>query len=271
MASPICTVAVEGPDLPTRDFDRRYRSAHQPVVIRNATVSSSAAFRALTTIPALLEAFGSARVTLSSANAHSYGRKKVDLATYLAAALGDEAKAAWAVAADDDEAAARQFYWFGEHGEELASLTSRYPLPRYARPGALLAFATFDADARGSEGGGGGGGDPTAVTPPLSHQPALSFGVGPDGSGVPFHFHADGFSEVLHGSKHWLLYRDQPPRFRANATSVSWLKHDYPLLRPSERPLECTIWPGDLLYFPHGWYHAIVNRGDPTVFMSTFL
>ena len=78
-------------------------------------------------------------------------------------------------------------------------------------------------------------------------------------------------SRKCSGAKQWFLCTDKPPRFRANATSVSWLKHDYPLLTPSERPFECTIWPGDLLYFPHGWYHAIINRGDPTVFMSVFL
>ena len=37
-----------------------------------------------------------------------------------------------------------------------------------------------------------------------------------------------------------------------------------------ERPLECLIGPGDLLYFPKGWWHAIVNVGE-CVFMSTFL
>ena len=262
MSAP-CNVATEGPDLPVREFDRKYRSTKTPVVIRNSTLTSSAAFRAITTVTALRESFGQAQVTLSSANAHSYGRRKMAVSQYLTEALGDDAKAAWALAADDNDAAARQFYWFGEHGDELASLTSRYPLPRYAQPGALLSFAAVAA-ARG-------GGPSGQAAPAPAEPPALSFGVGPDGSGVPFHFHADGFSEVLHGAKQWFLYADKPPRFRANATSVSWLKHDYPLLTPRERPFECTIWPGDLLYFPHGWYHAIINRGDPTVFMSVFL
>lgn len=30
---------------------------------------------------------------------------------------------------------------------------------------------------------------------------AFSFGIGPSGSGVPFHVHGHGFSEVLHGQK----------------------------------------------------------------------
>ena len=163
-----------------------------------------------------------------------------------------------AAAADDDGAAADMYYWFGEHGEELKALTSAYPIPRYATPGALLSFAAF----------AGSGAGPSDEAP--SQPPELSFGVGADGSGVPFHFHNDGFSEVLHGGKYWLLYPHKPPRFRENATSVSWLRRDYPQLTVRERPFECLIGPGDLLYFPKGWWHAVVNVGE-TVFMSTFL
>jgi hypothetical protein len=254
-----CTVAEESADLPVREFNRRYRAASRPVVIRNATRHSSAHYRARTTISALVEEFGDAEVTLSSANAFSYGRRKLSVAKYFEEALGPAAQAAWAAAADDDSAAASMFYWFGEHGDEVQSLISQYPLPRYAQPSSLLSFAATAA------GGAAGLGQAVPTEPP-----ALSFGVGPDGSGVPFHFHNDGFSEVLHGAKYWLLYPHKPPRFRENATSVSWLRQDYPLLSRSERPLECLIGPGDLLYFPNGFWHAIVNVGE-TVFMSTFL
>ena len=256
---PRCNIAIEGATLPVRDFDRLYRATSQPVVIRNATFHSSADYRARTTIPALVESVGEASVTLSSANAFSYGRRKMSVAQYLSEALGPDARAAWA--ADADGMAANLFYWFGEHGEELKALISGYPLPRYARPGALLSFAAVASS-------GSAAASPSAA--PTDAPPALSFGVGPDGSGVPFHFHNDGFSEVLHGAKHWLLYPQKPPRFRENATSVSWLLNDYPQLSWRERPYECHIGPGDLLYFPKGWWHAIVNVGE-TVFMSTFL
>ena len=275
-----CSIAQEGPDLPRAVFDSTYRSTKTPVVIRNATLLSAAAFRAMTTIPALIGAFGDANVTLSSANAFSYGRRTQQLREYLDSALGPHAQQLWERAADDDDAASDIFYWFGEHGSELQQLISSYPLPEYTypvrrrratkklrmvQPGffsnwASGASATDDDEEEDDEGGG--------LYP---RQPALSFGVGPDGSGVPFHFHNDGFSEVMHGAKYWLLYPHKPPRFRENATSVSWLKHDYPRLAPHERPRDCTIHPGDLLYFPRDWWHAIVNRGDPTVFMSTFL
>ena len=39
---------------------------------------------------------------------------------------------------------------------------------------------------------------------------SLSFGLGGFASGVQWHFHGPGFSEVIHGSKHWILF---PPTY----------------------------------------------------------
>ena len=35
-------------------------------------------------------------------------------------------------------------------------------------------------------------------------------------------------------------------------------------------PYECTIAPGDILYFPMKWYHSTLNLDPHTTFMSTF-
>ena len=249
-----CTIATEAPDLPRRVFDETYRDHDVPVVIRNATsaLTGSCDFRAMTTVAALAAAFGDAVVTLSSANAFSYGRRRARVADYLASIADSSARETWG---RGDTKADDVYYWFGEHGDELRPLLKRYPLPRYTY--AAPSLARFEVSSRGA-------------VPEAARSPALSFGVAPDGSGVPFHFHNDGFSEVMHGAKRWLLYQHKPPRFRENATSVSWLREDYPQLSAAERPRECTIRPGDLLYFPKGWWHAIINVGE-TVFMSTFL
>eukprot|EP00611_Tribonema_gayanum_P022364 TRINITY_DN4471_c0_g1_i4.p1 TRINITY_DN4471_c0_g1~~TRINITY_DN4471_c0_g1_i4.p1 ORF type:complete len:130 (+),score=41.20 TRINITY_DN4471_c0_g1_i4:480-869(+) len=109
---------------------------------------------------------------------------------------------------------------------------------------------------------------PSTFTPA---QAALSFGVGGFGSGVAFHMHGPGFSEVLHGAKRWLLY---PPRthfkWDPSATTLQWLTDVYPGLKAHERPLECVIAPGEVLYFPSAWYHAIVNVAPYTAFVSSF-
>ena len=235
-----CSVPTEPADLSSAAFDRNYRE-QMPVVIVNATVRSGAHFRALTTLEALTEQYGHLEVTLSSANTHSYGRRRALLSEYIQSMQGLE----WSETGADD-----LYYFFGEHGSELQPLLSQYKLPRLASSHSLAAVG-----ARGAAS---------------THEPALSFGVAADGSGVPFHFHNDGFSEVQHGAKRWLLYPSKPPHYDVNATSTQWLERVYPKLTRRERPYDCTIEPGDLLYFPSNWYHAIVNQGV-TVFMSTFL
>jgi len=106
----------------------------------------------------------------------------------------------------------------------------------------------------------------------LGLSPRLSFGIGPHHSGVPLHFHGPAFSEVMHGAKRWFVYpKGHPmPGFDPSRTTLQWLEEVYPSLSPEERPLECVIMPGEVLYFPDRWYHATLNIND-TVFMSTFV
>ncbi|KAM5198257.1 jmjC domain-containing protein 8 isoform 5-T5 [Hipposideros larvatus] len=105
----------------------------------------------------------------------------------------------------------------------------------------------------------------------LGTTPAYSFGIAGAGTGVPFHWHGPGFSEVIYGRKRWFLYPpEKTPKFHPNKTTLSWLRDTYPALTPSAQPLECTIQPGEVLYFPDRWWHATLNL-DTSVFISTFL
>ncbi|XP_075755319.1 jmjC domain-containing protein 8 isoform X1 [Pelodiscus sinensis] len=100
---------------------------------------------------------------------------------------------------------------------------------------------------------------------------AYSFGIAGSGSGVPFHWHGPGYSEVIYGRKRWFLYPpEKTPEFHPNKTTLSWLLDTYPFLPPEDRPVECTIRPGEVLYFPDRWWHATLNL-DTSVFISTFL
>lgn len=110
------------------------------------------------------------------------------------------------------------------------------------------------------------------ILPPWSSllNPRLSFGIGPHNSGVPFHFHGPGFSEVFHGKKRWFLYpKDIYPKFDPAKTTLIWLNEVYPTLPAEEMPYECAITQGEVLYFPGHWYHATLNVGK-TAFISTF-
>ena len=102
---------------------------------------------------------------------------------------------------------------------------------------------------------------------------ALSFGIGASGTGVPFHVHGPGFSEVLWGRKRWFLtHKDEKPDFSPDETTLMWLRTRYYSIMQSDfrgKLFECTIGPGEALYFPDHWWHATLNIGE-TVFMSTF-
>ncbi|XP_034807407.1 jmjC domain-containing protein 8 isoform X4 [Pan paniscus] len=85
----------------------------------------------------------------------------------------------------------------------------------------------------------------------LGTAPAYSFGIAGAGSGVPFHWHGPGYSEVIYGRKRWFLYPpEKTPEFHPNKTTLAWLRDTYPALPPSARPLECTIRAGAVLPRP---------------------
>ncbi len=158
-----------------------------------------------------------------------------------------------------DSNATDVFYWFGDNYKVLRKLTDQFRINNYAG-------AKYN-------------------TP--------SFGVGGKLSGVPFHFHGGGFSEVIHGRKRWWLYKKKLP-FNGNETQLQWLHSFYPKVvqdlrsnnnnnlpsspspsstTPSmedEGLLECTIKFGEALYFPSHWYHATLNLNKYTAFVSTF-
>eukprot|EP00940_MAST-03C_sp_MAST-3C-sp2_P003484 g3484.t1 len=99
-------------------------------------------------------------------------------------------------------------------------------------------------------------------------------GLGGINSGVPFHVHGEGWSEVIHGAKRWFLFprNGKRPVFDPNKSQYQWLWDEYHKLGDEERLSlhECTIKPGEVLYFPSQWYHATLNIEPYTAFVSLF-
>ena len=98
--------------------------------------------------------------------------------------------------------------------------------------------------------------------------------MGKDGSGLPFHEHAQTWSDLVIGRKRWALFHAmQHPLpvqgFSPMETQVQWLLgENYTTLSERERPLECVQEPGDVVYLPDGWLHATVSVGPTVVRMS---
>ena len=103
------------------------------------------------------------------------------------------------------------------------------------------------------------------------NENTLSFGVGGQGSGVPFHFHGGGFSEVFFGRKRWFLTKHQhAPTFNPDESMLQWVHSKYGQIKDYTKIYECTIKPGEMLYFPSQWHHGVLNLDSWTAFVSTF-
>nr|CAD2192855.1 unnamed protein product [Meloidogyne enterolobii] len=111
------------------------------------------------------------------------------------------------------------FYLFGDIDREMwKPLLDQYKLPSWNLPG---------------------------------HEPALSFGIAAVGTGVPFHFHGPGFAEVIFGAKYWFLSPfEKRPEWDPNVSTLQWMKEIFLNLPLEEKPLNCLLLPGELIYFP---------------------
>ena len=179
-------------------------------------------------------------VTLSSSNSFSAHRRTIPLVQYLeeitASANGGKGETY------PDQLSNETWYLFGEtYGAEWKRILLDYEMPPCS----------------------------TCENRELS---ALAFGVGNCGSGVQWHTHGPGFSESIHGFKHWVLYPpDRKPSYNSDYASRYWMENNYmDIANEDDMPWECTLNPGDLIYFPDQWHHATINLSPYTVFVSTF-
>ena len=220
----------------------------EPIVIRRDPKNDvNADFRRQTEKDNLLAWFGpDFPVTLSSSNSLSEHRRHTTLAQYIHETLT-------AFETTPEQRSNETWYLFGEtYSDEWRRLL----YPHYVLPPCVTC---------------------------QHQQVALAMGIGNRGSGVQWHVHGPGFSEALHGRKHWLLYPPTPLitmhdtndttnnntlLFSKDESSRQWMESVYPTVSP--KPVECTLEPGDLIYFPNHWWHATVNLDPYTAFISTF-
>ncbi|XP_060116612.1 jmjC domain-containing protein 8 isoform X1 [Heteronotia binoei] len=169
-------------------------------------ITNNTEFQAYCTKEKLLARFGDHLVRLSTANTYSYRKVDLPFQDYVDQLLEPQ---------DLDSLGSETLYFFGDNNfTEWGSLFQKYRPPPFRLPGTTGAY---------------------------------SFGIAGSGSGVPFHWHGPGYSEVIFGRKRWFLYPpEKTPEFHPNKTTLSWLLDTYPYLPPWERPIECTIHPGEV-------------------------
>eukprot|EP00927_Polykrikos_kofoidii_P044144 TRINITY_DN38195_c0_g1_i1.p1 TRINITY_DN38195_c0_g1~~TRINITY_DN38195_c0_g1_i1.p1 ORF type:complete len:305 (+),score=41.13 TRINITY_DN38195_c0_g1_i1:138-1052(+) len=109
---------------------------------------------------------------------------------------------------------------------------------------------------------------------------AITIGLGGLHSGAPWHFHNAGFVEVLHGSKHFALLPPDDPAIPIideairNISQFHWHLEERQRMESNGQLTamqECTLHPGEILYFPPKWHHGVVNMDRHTAFVSSFL
>merc|ERR1712176_15793 len=105
---------------------------------------------------------------------------------------------------------------------------------------------------------------PERLPPPFQQFRAfaLQFSVGGNGSGSPVHFHNDAFNILLSGKKKWWLW----PPARAALSRV------HPTCIPDafdaeelHGAIEVLQNPGDIVYVPMNWGHAVLNLDEYTI------
>uniref|UniRef100_A0A7S4KQQ8 JmjC domain-containing protein n=1 Tax=Guillardia theta TaxID=55529 RepID=A0A7S4KQQ8_GUITH len=158
----------------------------EPVIIVGAPAVLNVKTRNLCQKSELLKMYGDLNVTLSSANTFSHARRIVKFSDYVDQYLNQHTL---------DQVANETWYLFGDNNHsEWKEIFQSY------------IEQDFFYDHERLNG----------------RESSLSFGIGGSGSGVPFHVHGPGFSEVLWGRKRWFLMpKGVQPDFDPDETTSS--------------------------------------------------
>ena len=112
---------------------------------------------------------------------------------------------------------------------------------------------------------------PAILNPSLTHisNTKTQFYVGPALSGAPIHFHRNAWNVLFYGLKRWFLF---PPPHAVYSKQHVW---DWWKTRhrngPSESVWECVQHPGDLMFIPDMWGHAVINLKESVGLAAEFI
>ena len=219
----------------------------KPIIITHPHHSRQSLFRSLVSLDNITNTMHDIDITLSSSNSYSERRRTVPLSTYISEFTSTTATATATATAKAKATANSSWYFFGEtFSPPWTALLSSYNLP-------------------------------PCVSCSDSSSVALSFGLGGLLSGVSWHNHGPGFSESIVGAKHWLVYDYDAypagvPGFDPNLRTIDWIDRVLKsrINTADKSFFQCTVNEGELIYFPHNWWHATLNLDNYTSFVSSF-
>lgn len=108
---------------------------------------------------------------------------------------------------------------------------------------------------------------PDVLNPNVTHISVtkMQFYLGPALSGAPQHFHRSAWNVLIFGQKRWFLF---PPTDAIYSRQHVW---EWWKGRSHTRGLECVQHPGDLVFVPDMWGHAVINLRESIGFASEFV
>jgi tetratricopeptide (TPR) repeat protein len=110
---------------------------------------------------------------------------------------------------------------------------------------------------------------PSVLDEEITHISPLKmqFYMGPPLSGSPVHFHRSAWNLLIYGQKRWFLY---PPNktYYSKKHVWDWWKENY---RNAPDALECVQHPGDMMFVPDMWGHAVINLREGVGVASEFI
>ena len=109
---------------------------------------------------------------------------------------------------------------------------------------------------------------PSILDPELTHMSMsqIQFYIGPALSGAPGHFHQSAWNILMYGKKRWFLYPPTEAFYSRQHVWLWWQQQSKPT-----GAMECIQYPGDLVYVPDLWGHAVLNLQESVGLAAEFV
>ncbi|KAJ3106057.1 hypothetical protein HDU97_007060 [Phlyctochytrium planicorne] len=243
LQAPIVKDSGKNPNAPA-EFRKRFDSTSTPVLIKNGFEFDTAKWD----VAALKAKFGGHRFSIGTEQpAYLYGGISSEPLLF---DMTFEDYLDYIKLQRDES----PLYIFdGSYGEKIPELTSYYKIPRFFEED----FLSVLGDRR----------------PPFRWVVA-----GPSRSGATWHvdpFYTSAWNALVKGRKRWCLY---PPTFPPPGLlfdkqgrgfkapiALHWFLEVYPQIPLEFKPIEVIQEPGDVIFVPAGWWHAVLNLDEVNI------